>query len=418
MSRQEKYTQQGYRRKGGHRTAKVLLLLILILLILTASLVGWSYKSTKESLAVSFTDKAPEVEVGGDYASMDYVRSSVGEVTASEEYLDADTTGDREITYTVTEPMYGGLLNPSAEFTLPYTVVDTEPPLKIWSGNGTVLQRGTEFDINKVIGYGDNADPEPKLTVDGEVDMGTNGKYPLHVTVTDASGNSTSWDLTVEVADSVPVYTDNSERTKFSDFAFAYAGDGRTFGIDVSTWQGDIDFDAVKAAGCDFAIIRIGYSKDGEITLDDKFDQNYERAKAAGIRTGIYLFSYDNTEKDVRAAADQIAEKLGEEVPELPVVFDWEDFGRFQTYKMSFADLNKLYDAFADELAGKGYDCMLYGNKNSLENIWKDTDTRPVWLAHYTDKTDYDGPYRMWQASCTGRIDGIDGDVDMDIMYR
>ena len=314
--------------------------------------------------------------------------------------------------------MYGGLLNPSAEFTLPYTVVDTEPPLKIWSGNGTVLQRGTEFDINKVIGYGDNADPEPKLTVDGEVDMGTNGKYPLHVTVTDASGNSTSWDLTVEVADSVPVYTDNSERTKFSDFAFAYAGDGRTFGIDVSTWQGDIDFDAVKAAGCDFAIIRIGYSKDGEITLDDKFDQNYERAKAAGIRTGIYLFSYDNTEKDVRAAADQIAEKLGEEVPELPVVFDWEDFGRFQTYKMSFADLNKLYDAFADELAGKGYDCMLYGNKNSLENIWKDTDTRPVWLAHYTDKTDYEGPYRMWQASCTGRIDGIDGDVDMDIMYR
>ena len=85
---------------------------------------------------------------------------------------------------------------------------------------------------------------------------------------------------------------------------------------------------------------------------------------------------------------------------------------------MSFADLNKLYDAFADELAGKGYDCMLYGNKNSLENIWKDTDTRPVWLAHYTDKTDYEGPYRMWQASCTGRIDGIDGDVDMDIMYR
>ena len=418
MSRQQRYAQQRYEHKGGRRTAKLLLLLILLLLILAAALVGWSYKRTRDSLMVSFTDRAPEVEVGGDYAAMDYVGSSVGEVTASSEYLDADTTGDREITYTVTEPMYGGLLNPTEEFTLTYTVVDTEPPLKIWSGDGTVLQRGTEFDINKVIGYGDNADPEPKLSVDGEVDMNTSGKYPLHVTVTDASGNSTSWDLTVEVADSVPVYTDNSERTKFGDFASAYAGNGRTFGIDVSTWQGDVDFDAVKAAGCDFAIIRIGYSKDGEITFDDRFDQNYERAKAAGIRTGIYLYSYDNTEKDVRSAADQIAEKLGENASDLPVVFDWEDFGRFQTYRMSFTDLNKLYDAFADELSRKGYDCMLYGNRNSLEKIWTDTDTRPVWLAHYTDKTDYKGPYRIWQASCTGRIDGIDGDVDMDIMYK
>ena len=100
------------------------------------------------------------------------------------------------------------------------------------------------------------------------------------------------------------------------------------------------------------------------------------------------------------------------------MVFDWEDFGQFQTYKMSFAGLNDLYDAFADQLSSAGYECMLYGNKNSLEKVWEDTDTRPVWLAHYTDKTDYKGPYVMWQASQTGNIDGIDGDVDMDILYE
>lgn len=418
MSRQQAEMTQGQKPKRRRSMAKVLLLLILLLLIVIASMVGWSYKTTKDSLAVRFTDPSPEVEVGGDYASMDYVSSSVGDVEVSEQYLDAETPGDRELTFTVSEAMYGGLLNPSAEFTLAYTVVDTEPPLKIWSGDGTVLQRGTEFDINNVIGYGDNADPEPKLKVDGEVDMDTNGRYPLHVTVTDASGNATDWDLTVEVADSVPVYTDNSARTQFGDFARAHKGKNRTFGIDVSRWQGDVDFEAVRSAGCDFVFIRIGYSVDGTVTFDEKFDQNYERAKAAGIRIGLYLYSYDNTEKNVRASADQIAEKLGGDVLDLPVVFDWEDFGKFQTYKMSFGQLNGLYDAFADELSRSGYDCMLYGSKNYLEKIWTDTDTRQVWLAHYTDKTDYKGPYRVWQASCTGRIDGIDGDVDMDIMYE
>ena len=61
---------------------------------------------------------------------------------------------------------------------------------------------------------------------------------------------------------------------------------------------------------------------------------------------------------------------------------------------------------------------MLYGSKLRLEKVWDDTDTRPVWLAHYTDKTDYNGPYMMWQASSTGNIDGISGDVDMDILYH
>ena len=84
---------------------------------------------------------------------------------------------------------------------------------------------------------------------------------------------------------------------------------------------------------------------------------------------------------------------------------------------MSFITLNRLYDAFAEELGSAGYECMLYGSKNYLEKIWADTDTRPVWLAHYTDQTNYKGPYRIWQASCTGRINGIDGDVDMDILY-
>ena len=404
--------------KRNYRTFKILLLLILVLIIAIAAAAAYSYKSAKDSLDISFTEKSPSVEAGGEYEAMDFVKGSEGSVTPSVKYLDADNTGSKELVYTVTKPVLGGLMTASEDYTLAYDVVDTVPPLILWNGSGTVIERYTEFNIDDVIGYGDNADPNPSIEVEGKVRTARQGRYPLHVKITDASGNSTEADITVEVADSVPVYRDDSPRTQFADFAAAHKGSGRSFGIDVSTWQGDIDFEAVQKAGCEFVIIRIGYSADGKIEKDSKFEQNYENARAAGLKTGIYLYSYDNTEKEVRASADQIAEILGGKATDLPVVFDWEDFGRFQTYKMSFAGLNSLYDAFEDQLSSAGYECMLYGNKNSLEKVWTDTDTRPVWLAHYTDRTDYKGPYVMWQASQTGRIDGIEGDVDMDILYE
>lgn len=455
------------KKRKKKRGLKVLAVLILLLAAAIAGTVAYSYKTTEDSLDVQFSEEEISVEVGEECSSMDYVEASVGEVTPSTAELDTSSIGTKAVVYTATMPMYGGLLTPTKEFTLRYTVVDKTPPLVLWSGDGTVLQRGTEFDIKEVVGYGDNIDPKPAVKVDGEVDMQTNGSYPLHVTVTDASGNSVDWKLTVKVADSVPTYTDNSPRTAFGDFASAHKGDSRSFGIDVSVWQGDINWEQVKAAGCDFAFIRIGYSSEGEVTEDSKFAQNIKGAQAAGVKTGVYLYSSDNNEEDVRKSVRWIKEHLGGARLDLPVVFDWEDFGRFQNYEMSFADLNALYDAFADELANgtvaaakddaeaadteaadsaadgeattdtedadgaaaddtaatgtveaaPSYDAMLYSSKNPLEKVWEETDTRPIWLAHYTDKTDYKGPYKAWQASCTGRIDGIDGDVDMDILY-
>ena len=121
---------------------------------------------------------------------------------------------------------------------------------------------------------------------------------------------------------------------------------------------------------------------------------------------------------EMDAASTQLIQKLDGESLDLPVAFDWEDFGHFQSYGMNLTELNRLYDAFADELSKSGYSCMLYSSKVYLEKVWKDTDIRPVWLAHYTDKTDYEGPYMMWQTSCTGKINGIDTDVDMDILYH
>lgn len=418
----DKQSEAGKKEKKrpgkGRKVLRALLVLILVLAAAVAGLIYRYYKQVESTLDLSFADDPATVEFGEDVKAMDQVREYSWEIKSEKRFLDTGSLGAKSMVYTVYRPILGGLLTPSKDYTLDYTVTDSEKPLMLWSGDGTVLERGTAFDINNVIAYGDNADPEPSVKVDGNIDMETNGSYPLHVTVSDSSGNSVEWDLTIDVADEVPTYEDNSERTAFSDFAASYGGSGKAAGIDVSAWQDEIDFDAVRAAGCEYVIIRIGYSEDGKMTVDKRFDENFKKARAAGLKTGVYLYTTDNTEEKIRASADQLIEKLGGEALDFPVAFDWEDFGSFQTYGMSFADLNSMYDAFADQLSKSGYDCMLYGSKNYLEKVWDDTDIRPVWLAHYTDKTDYEGPYYMWQASCTGRIDGIEGDVDMDIMYE
>ena len=415
--RSDRYATEPPRQKNS-RLLKAILIIIMLLLLMIAASVFYFYRTTEDSLSLSFTGDDISVEFGGEYPAMDYVADSVGDVTPAAELLAADALGEGSMVYTVTKPILGGLLAPAREFTLSYRVTDSTPPLILWSGDGAVLARGTKFDINDVIAYGDNADPEPSVAVDGKVDMGEEGIYPLRVTVTDASGNSTDCRLSLEVADAPPSYSGSAERTKFKDFVKAYKGDGRVFGIDVSAWQEDVDFEAVKASGCSFVIIRAGWSDKGAVTADSCFEQNLKGAREAGLKVGVYLYSYDRSEEEVRASARQLSELLGGSPLDLPVAFDWEDFGHFQTYRMSFKELNDLYDCFADELAESGYDCMLYGSRNYLEKVWEKTDVRPVWLAHYTDKTDYEGPYMIWQASCTGSIKGIKGNVDMDIMYE
>ena len=103
---------------------------------------------------------------------------------------------------------------------------------------------------------------------------------------------------------------------------------------------------------------------------------------------------------------------------DLPIAFDWESFDSFQTSQIDFGTLNSLYDVFAERVEEQGYNCMLYGSKIMLEDIWEDLNTRTVWLAHFSEHTDYKWPKLLWQASDTGRIDGIAGDVDMDILYQ
>jgi len=174
----------------------------------------------------------------------------------------------------------------------------------------------------------------------------------------------------------------------------------------------------VRDAGCSFVMIRAGYYY-SEVKLDDRFRENLEKAKAAGLDVGVYFYTTDNTINGVREHARWIAEQLGGQNLQMPIAFDWEEFANFQKYGMSIKDLNDIYEAFADEVRKQGYTPILYSSKNFLNNIWSERSKSiaPVWLAHFVDYTDYTGEYAIWQASSCGHIPGINGDVDMDIQY-
>lgn len=325
--------------------------------------------------------------------------------------LDTSEIGEKSVTIRYSS---GGK---EQEKKLSYVVEDTEAPVILNSGWNPYHRAGETFDLNDYVGFADNYDSSPVLTYDGDIDPDTLGDYPLTAYVSDSSGNVSDFDVTISVVSSVPTPTDDRERVDFSDFAYIYGALGRP-GIDVSTWQGNIDWAAVRDAGCEFAIIRMGYSYDN-IVMDDCFYANIEGARAAGIDLSVYFYTTANSEEEIREQAKWIADNLNGTELDLPVAFDWEEFGSFQKYGMNIKQINDLYALFNEEMTKYGYDTMLYSSKNFLNNIWNDNSKSisPVWLAHYVEDTDYEGDYSIWQQSSCGRIPGIYGDVDMNIMF-
>lgn len=195
-------------------------------------------------------------------------------------------------------------------------------------------------------------------------------------------------------------------------------------GIDVSEHQGDIDWNAVKNAGIEFAIIRVGYRTygGGEITLDTTFEQNLRNADAAGIKTGVYFFSQAIDPEEAIEEADAVIDAIRPYNITYPVIFDWElitgDSAR--TDAMTVDNLADACISFCERVKSAGYTPMIYQNKNTtmfkldLPKL-QDYD---FWLAEYGDKPTYYYDYQMWQYSSTGKVPGINGEVDMNISFK
>lgn len=295
---------------------------------------------------------------------------------------------------------------------------DMEKPVFLIKPGTITIARGEVFDINEHVGYADDVDREVDITLDGSVDTSTLGTTSLQISLKDDAGNVTSDKVSVEVTETGPAPKETPELTDFSEFKSKYGKEGVSLGIDISRWQKEIDFNKVKAAGCDFVIMRIGGYDDGEHYTDRYYLKNIKNAKAAGLKIGIYWHAEESTKDEVIASTKYLLNVLDGEKLDFPIAYDWEDFEHFQKYKMNIQDLNDCYHVFEGELAAAGYETCIYGSKNFMYSIWKDKGEQPVWLAHYTSNTDYTGKYYMWQQTSTGKIDGITTPCDFNVLYE
>ena len=191
------------------------------------------------------------------------------------------------------------------------------------------------------------------------------------------------------------------------------------FGIDVSEFQGVIDWDTVKDQ-IKFAILRIGWIANRENRIDSKFERNYNECKRLGIPVGVYAYCYSASEEAARNGANWVITNLKDKTLELPVFIDMED--------KSIANLGKdkltnICIAFNSIIENAGFKAGVYANRNWFDNylnknILKSKYT--TWIAHYGLRSDnaYQGEYDMWQNSSGGKINGITGShVDTNIMY-
>ncbi|MCR4806437.1 MAG: hypothetical protein K5857_02060 [Lachnospiraceae bacterium] len=197
-------------------------------------------------------------------------------------------------------------------------------------------------------------------------------------------------------------------------------------GVDVSKYQGTIDWNKVKAAGYDFAMIRIGargYGS-GNLVLDDNYVANMTGARAAGLETGVYFFSQATTEEEAVEEANFTVGALMNYGASFPVAVDieWIDDDKARTDELTQMERTELAVKFCDTVKAFGYTPMIYASRDMLiagmhpslfegYDVWLSDDYEPE------DGTDYPYTFTMWQYSKKGKVDGISGDVDVNLMF-
>ena len=221
----------------------------------------------------------------------------------------------------------------------------------------------------------------------------------------------------------------DGEGMRFEDFSPRALKDGETMmrGIDVSQFQGRIDWKAVAAEGVDFAFIRAGYrgwGAEGRLLTDTRFRENITEAHKYGVLVGAYIYSQATTTEEAREEAQYLVSLVGDQQIDLPLAFDQEFAesaggycGRLYDAALSRQEMTDLCNAFCGEIEALGYESVVYSNPYTLNNYLYADQISRLWLANHTTKTDYKGEYEFWQCSATGRVDGIEGDVDLNFWF-
>ena len=221
-----------------------------------------------------------------------------------------------------------------------------------------------------------------------------------------------------------PIY--NEETKEWEGTADYMAGTEKQAkkGIDVSTFQGDINWKKVKNAGMEFSIIRLGFRgyESGKIVLDSKFQDNIEGSLAVGLDTGVYFFTEALNEEEAIEEAEFVIENLKDYKINMPVVIDVEESAnteKTRTKDLTADQRTKNVIAFCKKIKEAGYDVMIYGNLKSfmiMMNI-EELEEYDKWFAYYRYPFHFPYKIKMWQYTAYERIDGIDGKADVNLMF-
>ncbi len=207
-----------------------------------------------------------------------------------------------------------------------------------------------------------------------------------------------------------------------------------TVGIDVSRYQGTIDWGLVTESGIDFAMIRVGYrsaQEDREIYADTNARYNMQEAQAAGIQVGVYFFSTAASQEEAREEALWVADYISQYQITYPVAFDCEGYEREDSvlYGLDKAERTDIALAFIQEIYEQGYTPMFYGSSYAMSgsNHWdmeRIEQTCKVWVSQYpalpypqTERSSYQGTHAMWQYTNQGSVPGIGQPVDVNVAY-
>lgn len=389
-----------------------------VILVIIVSVGGYFfYKDYQVRHAVKIVElKSDKVEVYSEVKLSDLISKINGRLI-SDKKIDTSKLGKKDISF-----KYINDDNIKVDYTISIEVSDMTPPLIYQNGVYTV-NAGYDGDIAKDLFCGDNYDDNPTCSIEGEYDLNTIGKYDLTFVGVDKSGNKASHDFTLNVRKKPSGGGGSSASisgVEFSDIVKEYKNENTKIGLDISHWQGDIDFDRVKESGVEFVYIRVGRGDGigGDYVLDKKFEQNIKGFNRVGIPVGVYFYSYANSKEDASKEAKWVLKQIKDYKVDLEIGFDWENWSSFQEFDLSFKKLTEVAEAFSKTVKAKGYTGMLYSSKSYLESVWYPVNF-PVWLAHYTKKTSYTGRYKVWQICNDGRVDGIDDNlVDINIMYK
>lgn len=329
--------------------------------------------------------------------------------------IDTTILGEKEIKFKYTNED-----DIKVDYSFKINVIDDVSPV-VWLGNDYYVTTAFRGALEDKILCADDHDDEPYCKVEGAYDTKKVGTYDVKFVARDTSGNETVKPFKLHV--SKPSSGGGSSyipsKVYFNTAIDKFKKDDVALGIDVSSWQGDLNFEKVKNAGVEFAFVRVGskWGREGEFFLDSRFERNMKGFNEVGIPVGAYFYSYAQNEEEAKEEALWLIERLKDYKVDLPIAFDFEDWNNYNKYKMSLHRLNRNAEVFIETLESAGYEGMLYGSLNYLGKMWK-KDGKTIWGAHYTMNADYEGTFDFWQFSASGRVDGIYADVDLNVWYK